>query len=99
MREQQSVGPTRPCCALHRAVGRAALLQQQGQRYVYVVTSEDKIDRRNVTVGRRDDSLRVIESGLEQGDRVVLKGQQRVRPGVKVKAETETTAVSQSKGS
>ena len=95
VRIQFQMGPPRS----RLLIPERALLQQQGQRYVYVVTSEDKIDRRNVTVGRRDDSLRVIESGLEQGDRVVLKGQQRVRPGVKVKAETETTAVSQSKGS
>ena len=96
VRVQFQMGPARS----RILIPERALLQQQGQRYVYVVTSEDKIDRRNVTVGRHDDLLRVVESGLEKGDRVVLKGQQRVRPGVKVLVQDEsaTASVSQTKG-
>lgn len=96
VRIQFQMGPPR-----HRLlIPERALLQQQGQRFVYVVTDDDKIDRRNVTVGRHDDLLRVIETGLEKGDRVVLKGQACVRPGVKVRADVEsvTASVSQSKG-
>ena len=95
VRVQFQMGPPRS----RLLIPERALLQQQGQRYVYVVTPEDKIDRRNVTVGRRDGPLRVIETGLQTGDRVVVKGQQRVRPGVKVRPEVETTAVNESKGS
>ncbi|HEY0984256.1 efflux RND transporter periplasmic adaptor subunit, partial [Schlesneria sp.] len=66
-----------------------ALAQQQGQRYVYLVNDENKIVKRDVTVGRRDGLMRVIETGLEHGDRVVVKGQQRVRAGMTVRIETE----------
>ena len=69
-----------------------ALAQQQGQRYVYVVSAEQKIERRNVTVGRRDGALRVIETGLKPSDRVVVQGQQRVRPGIEVKLDQETAS-------
>ena len=92
VRIQFQMGPERP----RLLIPERALAQQQGQRYVYVVTKDEKIDRRNVTVGRRDGSQRVIETGLDLGDRIVVKGQQRVRPGVVVKAEVESTTISQS---
>ena len=92
VRIQFQMGPARP----RLLVPEQALAQQQGQRYVYVVTPEKKIDRRNVTVGRLDGSMRVIETGLKPGESVVVKGQQRVRPGSEVKIETEKTTVGQS---
>ena len=92
VRIQFQMGPARP----RLLVPEQALAQQQGQRYVYVVTPEKKIERRNVTVGRLDASMRVIETGLKRGDSVVVKGQQRVRPGIEVRIETEKTAVGQS---
>ena len=92
VRIQFQMGPARP----RLLVPEQALGQQQGQRYVYVVTPEKKIDRRNVTVGRLDSSMRVIETGLKRGDSVVVKGQQRIRPGIEVRIETEKAAVGQS---
>jgi hypothetical protein len=37
-----------------------------------------------VTVGPQDGDLRVIEKGLDKGERVIVSGLQRVRPGAKV---------------
>ncbi len=91
VRIQFQMGPSRK----RLLIPERALAQQQGQRYVYVVTAENKIDRRNVTVGRRDGALRVIEDGLAPADRVVVKGQQRVRPGVEVRIEKEAEASGQ----
>ena len=42
------------------------------------------IEYRGVTLGPIVDGLRVVRSGLEAGDLVVVNGLQRVRPGVKV---------------
>lgn len=64
-----------------------ALAQQQGQRYVFIVKPDNTVERRNVTIGRKDGSWRVIETGLQTGERVIVQGQLRVRPGMEVKAE------------
>lgn len=73
--------------SLKLLIPEQALAQQQGQRYVYVVKSDNKVERRDVTVGRLDGSLRVIETGLKSGEKVVVQGHLRVRPGMEVKAE------------
>jgi RND family efflux transporter MFP subunit len=88
IRIQMQLGPARS----RLLIPERALAQQQGQRYVYVVSAEQKIERRNVTVGRRDGALRVIETGLKPSDRVVVQGQQRVRPGIEVKLDQETAS-------
>ncbi|WP_010584962.1 efflux RND transporter periplasmic adaptor subunit [Schlesneria paludicola] len=85
VRVQFQMGPPRK----RVLIPENALMQQQGQRFVYVVTTENKIERRNVTAGRHDELLRVIETGLEPGDQVVVKGQQRVRPGSDVKIASD----------
>ena len=73
--------------SLKLLVPEQALAQQQGQRYVYVVKPDNKVERRDVTVGRQDASLRVIETGLQSGEKVIVQGHLRVRPGMEVKAE------------
>jgi hypothetical protein len=54
------------------------------KRFVYVVTPDHTVEYRAVTLGPVVDGLRVVRSGLEEGDLVVVTGLQRVRPGVKV---------------
>jgi RND family efflux transporter MFP subunit len=54
------------------------------KRFVLVVTAEHAIEYRAVTLGPLVDGLRVVRSGLNAGDVVVVNGLQRVRPGVKV---------------
>jgi membrane fusion protein, multidrug efflux system len=58
-----------------------------GKKFVYVVGADDTIEYRTVTLGPLVDGLRVIRSGLNPGDRVVVNGLQRVRPGAKVAAQ------------
>lgn len=61
---------------IDRAVG-----SDQGLKFVYVVTGEQKVEYRRVTTGAiQDDGLRVIESGLNADDWVVTGGLQLVRP-------------------
>lgn len=60
-----------------RAIG-----SDQGIRYVYVVNDKNVVETRDVKVGTRHGSLRVIESGLAKQDRVVTQAMARVRPGM-----------------
>ena len=62
-----------------------ALGTDQGQKFLYVLTAEDEIVYRPVEVGKVHDRQRVIDQGLAAGERVVVTGLQRVRPGIKVK--------------
>jgi RND family efflux transporter MFP subunit len=75
-----------PIGAPHRAllVREEALGTDQGQRFVYVVDNKDEVVYRRVKVGPLVAGRRVIETGLNASDRVVVTGLQRVRPGVKV---------------
>ncbi len=57
-------------------------------RYLLVVGADDVVEQRPVQLGQLHDGLRVILKGLEPGERVVVNGLQRARPGAKV-APTE----------
>ena len=59
-----------------RAVGT-----DQNKKFVMVVSADDKADYREVTLGANVDGLRIVTAGLKPGERVVVNGLQRVRPG------------------
>ncbi len=67
-------------------VPEQALGTDQGKKFLYVLTAQDEIAYRPVEVGKVHDRQRVISQGLAAGERVVVTGLQRVRPGIKVKA-------------
>ena len=55
------------------------------KRFVLVVNEQQTIDYRPVSLGPMVDGLRMVRSGLEAGDLVLVNGTQHVRPGVKVR--------------
>jgi len=59
---------------------------QTGQdgTYVYVVKEDRSVENRKITTGARVDQDLVIESGLKMGETVVLDGQLRLAPGMKI---------------
>lgn len=59
-------------------VDERAVLTDQDRQYVHVVDDEGRAFRRDVTLGRRAEGLRVVTSGLEPGDRVIVHGVQKV---------------------
>lgn len=61
----------------------AVAIDQQGS-FVMTVGPENMVARRNVKLGAQMGGLTVVESGLEAGDRVIVEGQQRARPGAVV---------------
>src|SRR5215472_988847 len=65
-------------------VPQRAVTELQGRYQVAVVDGENKINFRTVKVGERVGTLWVIEEGLHPGERVVVEGVQKVRPGMAV---------------
>jgi RND family efflux transporter MFP subunit len=65
-------------------VPQRAVSELQGGYQVAVVSADNRVDVRTVTVGDRVDNRWIIASGLNPGDRVVAEGVQRMRTGVHV---------------
>jgi RND family efflux transporter MFP subunit len=65
----------------------AAVATDQARRVVYVVAADGSTAPRAVQLGPLVDGLRVIRSGLQPTDRVIISGAQRIQmPGMKVQA-------------
>jgi multidrug efflux system membrane fusion protein len=71
---------------------RAALVADRaigtdlGRKFVFVVDGQNVVQYRPIETGRSVEGLRVVTSGLDTGDVVIVNGLQRVRPGVTVNA-------------
>lgn len=65
-----------------------AVLTDQDRKYVYVVDGEGKAQRRDIQPGAMVDGLRIVKSGLQSGDKVIIAGLQKVfMPGMPVSAQ------------
>ena len=85
------------------AIPQKAVQQLQNMQAVYTVGRDDRVSMQAVTTGYRSGSLWVIEQGLRAGDRVIVEGQLKVRPGVLVKSlpyapAAETTSAAKKAG-
>jgi RND family efflux transporter MFP subunit len=58
-----------------------AIDSDQGQKIVYTVNEKNEVVVQPVELGPLEGGLRVIETGLKPGDRVIVNGLQQVRPG------------------
>jgi multidrug efflux system membrane fusion protein len=65
-----------------RAIGT-----DQSRKFVYVIDKENKAEYREVVLGQTIDGLRIVRSGLKPGEKIVVNGLQRVRPGAQVSPE------------
>lgn len=72
-------------------IPQSAVMEDMQGRYVYTIDPKDIVGRRNVSLGQREGVDWVVEAGLDQGNRVIVNGVQKVRPGMAV-AATEATA-------
>ena len=78
-------------------LGAGAVGTDQDRKFVYVVDEADKVVYREVSLGASVGGERVITRGLETGERVVIGGLIKVRPGMSVAPRllgAETPAVS-----
>ncbi len=62
----------------------AAIAADQSDKIVMIAQADNTVAPRKVTLGPIVDGLRVVRGGLSASDRVIIEGQQRVRPGMKV---------------
>ncbi|HWV42393.1 efflux RND transporter periplasmic adaptor subunit [Pseudorhodoplanes sp.] len=69
------------------AVSERAIGTDQDKKYVLVVDGDNKAAYREVALGPAIDGLRVVTSGLKSGERIVVNGLQRVRPGAVVEPQ------------
>jgi membrane fusion protein, multidrug efflux system len=65
-------------------VNERAIGTDQNKKYVMVVGDDNKAAYREVTLGVFVDGLRMVTNGLTAGERIVVNGLQRVRPGALV---------------
>lgn len=68
------------------AVPQAALQVDQAGPYVLVVGDDGKVEARRVTLGDAEGTQVVVERGLNEGERIIIEGIQKVRPGMAVAA-------------
>jgi len=61
-----------------------AVQADQAGKYLLVVNDKGIVERRNIKTGQVVDAMTVILQGLKAGERVIVKGLQRARPGAKV---------------
>ncbi len=65
-------------------VPQRAVQQVQSMQTVYTVTGDNKVEAHTVKTGDRVGDDWVIEQGLKPGDKVIVEGQLRIRPGAPV---------------
>ena len=68
-------------------VTERAIGADQGGNYLLTVGNDNMVNKKPISMGQLVDGLRVIEEGLQPGERVIVKGLQRARPGAKVDPE------------
>jgi len=71
------------------AVPEGALVPVQDKQYVYVLNSDNTVNRREVAIGRRRPGMVEVVSGLKPGDKVVSQGTLDVRDGDMVEVVSE----------
>lgn len=74
--------PTKAVLITDRAIGT-----DQSKRFVLVVGEGNKVEYREVRLGAMADGLRIVTGGLKAGEKIVVNGLQRARPGEPVTPE------------
>jgi membrane fusion protein, multidrug efflux system len=65
-------------------IPQSALQVDQAGSYVLVVNAKDEVEQKRIKTGQATAGNVVVSTGLEAGDRVIVEGVQKVRPGDKV---------------
>jgi membrane fusion protein, multidrug efflux system len=63
------------------AIPRSAVLSDQQGDYVFTVGPDNKAEQRRIHLGQSTTTIAAVISGLNLGDKVIVEGLQRVRPG------------------
>jgi membrane fusion protein, multidrug efflux system len=65
-------------------IPQGAVQELQGLKSVYVVATDDKVESRQIVAHYRAGNQWVVDSGLSPGDRVVVEGMSKLKPGIAV---------------
>jgi multidrug efflux system membrane fusion protein len=68
-------------------IDERAIGTDQDKKFVMVAGDDDRASYRAISIGGNVDGLRIVTAGLKAGDRVVVNGLQRVRPGALLKTQ------------
>jgi membrane fusion protein (multidrug efflux system) len=63
------------------AIPRSAVLSDQQGEFVYVVGADNKAEQRRIQLGQSTSTVASVTSGLSAGEKVIVEGLQKVRPG------------------
>jgi membrane fusion protein (multidrug efflux system) len=75
------------------AIPRAAVLTDQQGNYVLVVGADNKVEQRRIQLGQSTSTIASVTTGLALGDKLIVDGMQRVRPGQAVAPGPASAAV------
>ena len=78
-------------------IPQAAIQRNQQGPFVLAVNDKNLVEQRQVELGAQVGSDFVVTKGLQQGERVITLGLQKVRPGVPVKTATDPNAAADAK--
>ncbi|MCD7108097.1 efflux RND transporter periplasmic adaptor subunit [Rhizobium sp. DKSPLA3] len=84
-----------PTAENHLMISEKAVGTDQDKKFVFVVDPQNTVAYRQIQLGSAVDGLRIVEKGLNAGDRIVVNGLQRIRPGALVDPQTEAKVAQQ----
>ena len=73
-------------------VPQRAIQELQGAKTVMVVDAQNKVQLKTIRVGDKSDNYYIVLEGLNAGDRVIVEGMQKARPGGEVKISNASVA-------
>ncbi|HEV2715568.1 MAG TPA: efflux RND transporter periplasmic adaptor subunit, partial [Terriglobales bacterium] len=73
-------------------VPQRAIQELQGAKTVMVVDAQNKVQVRTLKLGDKSDNYYIVLEGLKAGERVIVEGMQKARPGSEVKPSTGQVA-------
>lgn len=75
-------------------ISERAIGTDQDKKFVFVVGAENKVEYRPISLGDAADGMRIVTAGLNAGDKIIVNGLQRVRPGAVVDPKPEEKVAS-----
>jgi multidrug efflux system membrane fusion protein len=75
-----------------------AIGSEQARKFVYVVRPDNSVAQKYVELGQLSEGDRVIKSGVEPTDSVIVEGLMRARPGIKVTPQVAPAPASAATG-
>ena len=73
-------------------VSERAIGTDQAEKYVLTLTASNTVAYQAVSLGPSEDGQRIVRSGLQAGEKIIVNGMQRIRPGMPVTPQLQVAA-------